>query len=228
MGELYIVATPIGNLGDITLRALEVLKSVDFILSEDTRVSQKLLNHYGIKKTLIAYHQHSLEVVEQKLIKLLAEDKKLALVTDAGTPGVSDPGGRLIEVVLKANPETKIIPIPGASALTTLISVAGVKLDHFLFLGFLPHKKGRQTLLKEIAKSDQPIIVYESKHRLLKLLDELNALIPKTELIIGRELTKMHETIYRGTADTISKILKAQPLAQKGEFVLIINQYGQK
>ena len=228
MGELYIVATPIGNLSDITLRALQVLKSVDFILSEDTRVSQKLLNHYEIKKPLIAYHQHSLATSEQKLIKLLAEGKNLALVTDAGTPGVSDPGGRLIEAVLKANPITKIIPIPGASALTSLISVAGIKLDHFLFLGFLPHKKGRQTTLKTIAQSDKPIIVYESKHRLLKLLDELNALIPKTELIVGRELTKIHETIYRGTASAIAEILKNQPVAQKGEFVLIINQYGQK
>jgi len=147
MGTLYIVATPIGNLQDITLRALETLKEVDFVLAEDTRITKKLLAHYDIKTPLISYHQHSKESVMEKTLTLLSEGKNLALAVDAGTPGVCDPGNELIAFLFKKNPETKIVPIPGPSALTALLSVAGIPMDKFLFLGYPPHKKREKEIL---------------------------------------------------------------------------------
>ncbi|PWB38498.1 MAG: 16S rRNA (cytidine(1402)-2'-O)-methyltransferase [Parcubacteria group bacterium] len=217
---LYIVATPIGNLADLTLRALDTLRSADYILAEDKRVSAKLLAHYDIRKPLLVWQQHSSDRDWQKIKLLLQTDKKVALITDAGTPGVSDPGGKLIELVLQQLPEQKIVPIPGVSALTALISVAGIALDHFSFLGFLPHKKGRQTLMTKIKNSDQPIIFFESVHRIMKTLEQLRD-CPK-KLIIGRELTKQFETIYRGTAREIADILNKDPKQIKGEFTLIV------
>lgn len=222
MSKLYIVATPIGNLADMTFRAVETLQTVDVVLAEDKRVSKKLLDHYKIKAGLFIWQQHSKFKDWQKVKSLLAEDKNIALVTDAGTPGLSDPGGKLIELILAELPETEIIPIPGASALTTLISVAGIQLDKFLFLGFLPHKKGRQTLIQQIKDSKVPVIFFESVHRIVKSLEQL-ADCPK-KLIIGRELTKQFETIYRGTATEILEILKQDKKQVKGEFVVIVDK----
>jgi len=218
---LYIVSTPIGNLSDITLRALEVLKSVDIVLAEDTRVSSKLFSHHNIDTKLISWHQHSEAKEFNKLTIYFAEGKDVALITDAGSPGVSDPGGKLIELVLSNFPDTKIVPIPGASALTAIISVAGVAMDKFVFLGFLPHKKGRQTLMTEIKESQRPVIFFESVHRILKALEQLSDC--DKQLIVGRELTKQFETIYRGRAKEILAILNKDKSQIKGEFVIIVN-----
>ena len=228
MGILYVVATPIGNLEDITLRALRILKEVDLILCEDTRTTKKLLERYNIGTKTLSYHQHSDETKVNQVISLIGEGKNLALVTDAGTPGISDPGGVLIAAALRAG--VHIESVPGPSALTAAISVAGVPLDKFLFLGFLPHKKGRQTLLKKIAESEYPVILYESVHRINKLLAELlelersrlNSLGGGYQLILFRELTKKFETVYRGTVEEVKNQLK--PEETKGEFVVIITK----
>ena len=219
---LYIVATPIGNLADITLRALEVLSSVDVILAEDTRVSKKLLSHHNINTPIISWHQHSSERDFKNLSHYFVEQKNIALITDAGSPGISDPGGKLIELVLGSFPETKIVPIPGVSALTAIVSVAGVPMDRFLFLGFLPHKKGRQTLIGEIKNSKLPVIFFESVHRIEKALTQLSDCAK--QLIVGRELTKQFETIYRGQAKEILQTLQKDKSQIKGEFVIIVNK----
>ncbi|NTW22871.1 16S rRNA (cytidine(1402)-2'-O)-methyltransferase [Candidatus Falkowbacteria bacterium] len=177
MPTLYIVATPIGNLEDLTLRALRILKEVDFILCEDTRVTGKLLAHYEIKTPTISYHQHSNLHKVDRVLSLLEEGKNLALVTDAGTPGISDPGGMLVQAVLeKFDDEVKVESVPGASAVTAALSISGVAADKFVFLGFPPHKKGRQTFIMKIIESEFPVVVYESKHRIIKFLEELKAL----------------------------------------------------
>ncbi|MEI7451923.1 MAG: 16S rRNA (cytidine(1402)-2'-O)-methyltransferase [Candidatus Falkowbacteria bacterium] len=219
---LYIVSTPIGNLEDITLRALRTLKEVDYILCEDTRVAGKLLAHYEIKSKLISFHQHSSPEKVKYLIDLLRLGNSLALITDAGTPGISDPGGKLIEEILKLDADAKIVSIPGASAITALVAVSGMPIDRFAFYGFLPNKNGRQKMLKEIALAQYPVILYESKHRILKMLREIILIMPSAYLVVGRELTKMHETIYRGSAESILQTLEATAVEQKGEFVVII------
>lgn len=220
MSTLYIVATPIGNLEDITLRAIRILKEVDFVLCEDTRVTRTLLNHYQITTPTLSFHQHSEKFEIAKIISLLKEGKNLALVTDAGTPGVSDPGGVLVAAALSAVPDCQIASVPGPSALTAAISISGLPMDKFLFLGFLPHKKGRQTLLKKISASEYPVVLYESVHRIGKLLDELSD--QGYHLVVCRELTKKFETIYRGTvAEVIGQI---KPTEVKGEFVVIIHR----
>lgn len=222
MSTLYIIATPIGNLEDITLRALRILKEVDFVLCEDTRVTRTLLNHYQITTPTLSFHQHSDKFEVEKLVCLLREGKNLALVTDAGTPGVSDPGGVLVaEAVKQFGAEVKIETIPGPSALTAAIAISGLPMEKFLFLGFLPHKKGRQTLLKKIAESEYPVVLYESVHRISKLLNEL--LGQDYQLVVGRELTKKFETVYRGTVEEVVSQLK--PMEVKGEFVVIIHKH---
>ena len=222
MGTLYIVATPIGNLKDITLRALEILQEVDFVLAEDTRVTKKLLSHYNIQTPSMSYHQHSKESVMEKVLQLLVEQKNLALVMDAGTPGISDPGNELIAFLLKKNPGIKIVPIPGASAHTALASISGILMDKFLFLGFPPQKKGRTKFFKEIVESKRPAIFYESPYRILKSLRELGELDPKFSLVVGRELTKVFETIYRGSIEQVIKQLEKEK--QRGEFVVVVYQ----
>lgn len=219
---LYIVATPIGNLSDITLRALEVFKGVDLILCEDTRQTQKLLNHYEIKVPTLSYHQHSKLSKIDLILEKLEQGKNLALVSDAGTPGISDPGSYLVKKVVERFGETvKIIPIPGPSALASLASACGLPVDDFLFLGFLPHKKGRQTLIKEILDSERTIFLYESPHRIKKFLAELKTVgIGDRQIVVGRELTKMFETIYRGTAEQVDQELT--PDQVRGEFVVAI------
>ena len=218
---LYIVATPIGNLKDITLRALEVLQSVDLIACEDTRVTAKLLNHYEIKKPLISYHQHSKIGKVDKIIGELKEGKKVALVTDAGTPGVSDPGNVLVAEAIKNGIE--VSPIPGVSALATIISVAGTDMQRFIFLGFPPHKKGRETFFKKVLQYDLPVIYYDSVYRVLKNLELLRELGGKNrQIILGRELTKMYEEIIRGNIDDILKFFQNNPDKLKGEFVICL------
>ncbi|MCH7552203.1 16S rRNA (cytidine(1402)-2'-O)-methyltransferase [Patescibacteria group bacterium] len=221
MGTLFVVATPIGNLKDITLRALKTLKEVDFILAEDTRVTKKLLSHYDIQTPLISYHQHSKESVMEKALQLLLKGKNLALVSDAGTPGICDPGNELIAFLLKSNQEIQIISIPGVSAVTTLLSVAGIPTDKFLFLGYPPHKKGRKKFFEEVVASKYPVLFYESPHRIMKSLKELEVLDSNFALVVGRELTKKFETIYRGSSKDIQKKLEENLV--KGEFVVLVH-----
>ncbi len=224
MPTLYIVATPIGNLKDITLRALETLKEVDFILCEDTRQTLKLLNHYQIKKPLISYHQHSKIAKVDYIIALLKRGKKLAQVTDSGTPGISDPGSRLIEEVQKALSGLKVIPIPGASALTAALSVSGYPLKEFTFLGFLPVKKGRRKIFEQISKSQYPVIFYESPYRIVKTLSEIGAVLGgEREIAVFRELTKKFETVYKGPIKIVLEEIKSDII--KGEFVVLIKNY---
>lgn len=223
-GTLYIVATPIGNLGDITLRALEVLRKVDLVLCEDTRVTSKLLHHYEIKVPTRSFHQHSSDSKMEMVASLLEEGKNIALVTDAGTPGLSDPGGRLVEAVRESlSQAARIESVPGPSALAAALSISGWNLDRFLFLGFLPHKKGRQTKIKEIVASEYPVILYESKHRILKLLQELEkAGGEKMKVALARELTKKHESFYQGSPLVVRRELEKTPADTKGEFVVMI------
>lgn len=223
MGILYVVATPIGNLEDITFRALRVLKEVDAILCEDTRVTSKLLAHYSIRKSLVSYHQHSRIQRIEEILKRLERGERLALVSDAGTPGISDPGNALVAHVRERLPDIIIIPIPGPSALGALASVAGIPMDTFLFLGFPPHKKGRQAFFQRIALSDIPVVFYESKYRILKTFGELSTAShaddQRLRIVCGRELTKHFESILAGTIDEVMSALEASSL--KGEFTII-------
>ncbi len=223
-GSLYIVATPIGNLEDITFRAVRILGEVDLILCEDTRVTAKLLTKYEIKKSLRRFDAHSSESGRQAIIELLREGKNIALVTDAGTPAISDPASLLVEDVRRElGAEARVIPIPGASALTTSLSASGTPASDFLFLGFLPHKKGRQTLMKEIAESKRAVVFYESPHRILKCLAELSEHVGERKIVIARELTKIYEEYISGTPNEVAKILTESSEKQKGEFVVIVS-----
>lgn len=218
---LFIVATPIGNLGDISPRALDCLRKADIVLCEDTRQTSKLLHHYEIKVTTMSYHQHSTASRVAEIRALLDEGKNLALVSDAGTPGISDPGNKLIADLISINPETEISPLPGASAMISALSVSGFPTDKFLFLGFPPHKKGRQTFFREVAANDVTTVFYESNHRIAKCLQELSVVLePNRQIMIARELTKQFESIYRGT---ISELL-SKKIPPKGEFVVVISK----
>ena len=222
--KLYIVATPIGNLEDITLRAIRVLKEVDLILCEDTRVTRKLLDRYEIKTPTMSYHSQSKLSKAEKILNLLKEGKNLALVSDAGTPTISDPGVLLVsQIKEKFGGNISIIPIPGPSALITALSASGVSASEFLFLGFLPHKKGRETLFKEIAGSKRTVVFYESPHRILKTLVSLKKhLNPDRKVVIGRELTKIFEEIISGTPEELLNYFKQNSEKVKGEFVVIV------
>jgi len=233
---LYIVATPIGNLDDISLRAISVLRSADFIFAEDTRVTRVLLEKYNIPIKTISYHQHSGFQKIDYIIELLKDGKNLALVTDAGTPGINDPGNYLIMKVLEAIPDLKIVPIPGANAAISALSVSGFPTDKFVYLGFPPHKKGRQIFFKSISEIEETIVFYESKHRILKALDELKEFSrigdpvklsngnngASRKIMIARELTKQFETIYRGTIDEVMLKLNSHKDNLLGEFVVVI------
>lgn len=224
MAKLYIVATPIGNLEDITLRALRILGEVDIVLCEDTRVTKKLLQKYSIATPTLSYHVRSGAAKTEKIIRLLEAGKALALVSDAGTPTISDPGVFLVRK-LREHFKTgiTIIAIPGASAVTAALSVSGVPSSEFLFLGFLPHKKGREKLFKEITESKRTVIFYESPHRILKTLESLNSCLPEDkEVVITRELTKMHEEIVVGTAGEVCLYFKNNPDKVKGEFSVVV------
>ncbi len=224
MAKFYVVATPIGNMGDITLRALEVLKEVDLILCEDTRETGKILNKYGIKKPTMSYHAQSKLAKTDKIFELLEEGKNLALVSDAGTPGISDPGAMLVsQIKEKFESNVEVVPIPGATALITALSASGLPTHEFTFLGFLPHKKGRETLFKEIADSKRTMAFYESPHRILKTLESLQKFCPNKKVCIARELTKIYEEFKTGTAQELLEYLTKNPIKQKGEFTVLVS-----
>jgi 16S rRNA (cytidine1402-2'-O)-methyltransferase len=220
---LYVVATPIGNLEDITLRALRILKESDVVLCEDTRVTRKLLGHYAVTTPIISYHEHSGKTKYDKVLDLLADGKTLALVTDAGTPCISDPGAHLVAHVHAHMPEVPIVSVPGASALVASIAVAGILHDSFTFLGFPPHKKGRKTFFEQMATSDIPVVFYESPHRFMKALDAIEESAgAHRQLIVCRELTKFHEEVVRGDVASVHAHYQTHLDTVRGEFVVIL------
>lgn len=214
-GTLFVVGTPIGNLGDITRRAVQTLRDVDVVCCEDTRVTAKLLAAYEIKKPLLSLHEHSDDATIAKVVAMLAEGKCAAYVSDAGTPGVSDPGGKLVAAVATAG--HRVEPIPGPSALTAALSVAGFPTEPCTFVGFPPHKKGRNTFFADVAGREEAVVLYESTHRIEKTL----AVLPQDRVaLVGRELTKLHETLYRGTIAQVTEQLTKT--SSKGEFVIVL------
>lgn len=222
MGTLYIVATPIGNLEDISQRALRILSEADLILCEDTRVTQRLLDRYQIRVKTMSYHQHSEIQKTKEIIGLLKEGKNIALVSDAGTPGISDPGNRLIAELFEAEPASiSVVPVPGPSALTAAASIAGFSMDKFIFLGFPPVKKKRKKFFEEAVDSGYPAVFYESPYRIIKTLKEISILTDR-KITVCRELTKKFETIYRGTAQEIAQELGKGEA--RGEFVVILKE----
>lgn len=222
-GNLYIVATPIGNLEDITLRAVRILKEVDLIAAEDTRHTLKLLNHLEISKPMISYHRHNEGERTDDLIKELEAGKQIALVSDAGTPGICDPGEEIIKRCIEKN--IKIIPIPGACAMVNALIASGVSTKEFSFLGFLPlNKKTRREKLEEIKNSNKTTILYEAPHKLKNTLKDLSDIVENRKMVLARELTKIHEEYIRGTVDEL--IEKSENL--KGEIVLIIEESKKK
>lgn len=216
-GILYVVATPIGNLEDITYRAINILKSVDIIAAEDTRHTLKLLNHYEISKHLISYHRHNEEIKSGELIKELKEGKDIALVSDAGTPGICDPGEVVIKKCIKE--EIKVVPVPGACAFVNALISSGLNTDTFLFLGFLPlNKKNRKQKLEQIKESTQTTIIYEAPHKLQSTLKDLEEFVSDRNVVLARELTKIHEEFIRGNIKGI--IEKSKDV--KGEMIILI------
>jgi len=232
---LYVIATPIGNLEDISLRAVSVLNSVDLILAEDTRVTKNLLDKYNIK-TPMTINPDALPRRGRgpdrfasgkinEIISMLKEGSNLALVSDAGTPGINDPGNYLISQILEEIPDIKIVAVPGANAAIAALSISGFSTDKFVYLGFPPHKKGRQTFFKKIGQMDETVVFYESKHRILKALKELNTIsqLEDRQIMVARELTKQFETIYRGTSEEVFNRLNKGKENLLGEFVVVVN-----
>lgn len=236
MSKFYVVATPIGNMGDITFRALKTLKEVDLILCEDTRETKKILQKYNINKPTLSYHSQSKLSKLDKIFELLEEGKNLALVSDAGTPTISDPGAMLIskikekyspkldlgEIPLSPTSGIQVIPIPGASAVIAALSASGLPTHEFAFLGFLPHKKGRETLFKEIAQSKRTMVFYESPHRILKTLESLAKFCPNKKVCLAREITKIYEEFKTGSPSELLDYLIKNPIHQKGEFTVLV------
>jgi 16S rRNA (cytidine1402-2'-O)-methyltransferase len=217
-GKLYIVSTPIGNLKDITLRAIETLNEVDFIICEDTRVTSVLLKQYNIIKQLISFNAVSETKKIPAVIERLLRGQSYALVSDSGTPAISDPGVRLVSKAVKN--EIEVITIPGATALISALTISGIPTDSFVFEGFLPQKKGRQKKLKELAEEKRTIVVYESSHRITKLIDELVEYLPERYIVVCRELTKKFEETWRGYPAELKEHLAEKTI--KGEFVVVI------
>ena len=216
-GKLYIVATPIGNLEDITLRALRILKEVDLIAAEDTRQTLKLLNHFEIAKPLISYHRHNEEIKSDILIEKLKNGENIALVSDAGTPGICDPGEEIIKKAIQENIE--VIPIPGACAMINALIASGIDTKEFCFLGFLPlNKKLRKLKLEEIKKSEKTIIIYEAPHKMKPTLNDLKDILENREIVLARELTKIHEEFIRKNINELLNEIDDL----KGEMILII------
>ena len=218
--KLFLIATPIGNLSDISFRAIETLKSVDLLCCEDKRVTAKLLNYYEISVPMRVYHDHNKERQTPKIIAELQSGKTVGLVTDAGMPGISDPAFYLVRAAISENIE--IITIPGASAGITALVASGLPTDRFVFEGFLPRKKGRQTRLKNLADEERTIIFYESPHRIERLLGEILEFLGDKQVVIARELTKIHESFYRGTANELKNNLHS--ITKKGEFVVMVGK----
>lgn len=217
---LYLVPTPIGNLGDITLRGLDILKTVDTILAEDTRTSSKLLNHYEIKKPLQSFHIFNEHKTLGGLIKRMQDGQVMALITDAGTPGISDPGFLLVRECLKSG--LRIESLPGATAFVPALVNSGFPTDRFVFEGFLPHKKGRQTLLKKLSEEERTIILYESPHRLVKALEQLLEFFgAERQVSVSRELTKLYEETFTGSVIEVLEHFRQKEV--KGEIVIVID-----
>ncbi|MEK7537582.1 MAG: 16S rRNA (cytidine(1402)-2'-O)-methyltransferase [Patescibacteria group bacterium] len=221
MAFLFVVGTPIGNLEDLTHRAESVLRSASVIACEDTRVTKKLLSRYDITTPTVSIHHHTPASELERLLDRVAHGENAAVVTDAGMPGVSDPGGKLIARAVERG--IAVQSVPGPSALTAAVSLSGVPTDQFLFLGFLPHKKGRETLFKRIAATAEAVVLYESPHRLLKTLQSLSAILPtERQVVVCRELTKIHESVIRGSAETVRKHYTDYPDQVRGEIVIVI------
>jgi 16S rRNA (cytidine1402-2'-O)-methyltransferase len=224
LGTLYIVPTPIGNLEDMTLRAIRILKEVDMVLCENTSVTQRLFKEYDITtKTTVFYAQTGIKNIE-KIMNLLQEGKSLALVSDAGTPTISDPGVLLIDKVRRELMDVKIVALPGASALVTALSASGITSSTFTFYGFIPHKKGRETLFKTIAESEHTSVFYESVHRIEKTLESLDGYLEEIRIVvIARELTKLHEEVVRGNSEEIKEYFILNKDHLRGEFIVIVS-----
>ena len=232
-GILYLVATPIGNLEDITFRAINILKEVDLIAAEDTRHTLKLLNHYEISKPLISYHRHNEEIKVDGLIEKLKEGKNIAVVSDAGTPAICDPGEVIVKEALKEN--IKVVPIPGACAFVNALVASGLDTKEFIFYGFLSiNKKLRKEKLEQIKKEDKTIILYEAPHKLKNTLEDLEKILEDRKIVIARELTKIHEEFIKGTVKEILEkytepkgehiiLIEANPIKQEDEEKLKIN-----
>jgi 16S rRNA (cytidine1402-2'-O)-methyltransferase len=218
-GTLYIVSTPIGNLNDITFRAVEVLKQVDLIACEDTRRTKILLEKFGLAKNPISYYNYNERQRAEEIIRELKSGKNVSLVSDSGTPGISDPGFVLIKRAIEEN--ITVIPIPGPTAFVCALVGSGLPMDEFVFVGFLPHKKGRKTKLKKLSDEERTIILYESPHRLIKTLNEILEIFGDREIAVAKELTKIHEEFFRGKISEVLK--KLTPDKIKGEFVIVIS-----
>lgn len=218
--KLFIVATPIGNLQDLTARAREVLSGVKLVFAEDTRVAAKLLAHIGATPRVIALHHHTEGAALAKAIGELEAAGEAALVSDAGTPGISDPGNQFIRELLNRGADVATIPIPGASSVTAALSICGFPTDRFRVLGFPPHKNKRNKYFDEVAATEETVVVLESVHRIKKTLQDLNRVMPDRQMMVARELTKIYETVYRGTAAEID--VHISDSETRGEFVIII------
>jgi len=219
VGTLYLVSTPIGNLDDISYRAVRILSGVDLIAAEDTRTTKILLDHFHIQKPLISYHNFNERQRSAQLVQKLKSGTSIALVSDAGTPGISDPAYRVVHDAIREH--IPVVPVPGASAFLAALVVSGMPMEKFVYEGFLPHKKGRKTRLEQLAREDRTIILYESPHRLLRTLRDILAVLGDRDVVVARELTKKFEEVLRGkTSELISRI-STRPL--KGEFVIVIS-----
>jgi len=216
---IHIIPTPIGNLEDITLRALRLLKESDIILVEDTRITKKLLNHYGVKTKMLAYHSFNEHKKLNIIIKKIEAGQKISLVSDAGMPGISDPGFLLIRECLKF--KINVICLPGPTAFVPALIQSGIPCDRFIFEGFLPTKKGRKTRLFDITNQSKTVIIYESPHRILKTLSELHKICPTRKIVVLKELTKIYETVYRGQVKEVVNSISHSVI--KGEFIIILN-----
>lgn len=228
LGTLSIVATPIGNMEDITLRALRTLREADYVLAEDTRMTGKLLKHHSIEQKLKRYDVHASDALHHVVLQDLRGGKHIALVSDAGTPGVSDPGVMLVAraraLSREAGTDIHIETIPGPSAVTAAFSIAGISGNQFTFLGFVPQKKGRETFFKNLTTVEYAAIFFESTHRIMKTLEALSAHLPKEwQVSVARELTKIHEEFIKDTAENVLQYFLENPVHQKGEFVLIVD-----
>lgn len=225
MGTLYIVATPIGNLDDLSRRARDTLAAVSVIYAEDTRVTAKLLQSQNIDTPMKSYHQHSTEKVVEGLVQVLRDGSDVALVSDAGTPGINDPGGALVAHVLRELEGVVITPIPGPNAAIAALSVSGFPADRYRYLGFVPHKKGRQTFFAQLAEHSETQVFYESKHRIQRALEQMRNVLGERSIVVARELTKQFETFYRGTAAEVAEQLTDDEI--RGEFVVVVGPLKQ-
>lgn len=220
MGTLYIIATPIGNLDDVSVRMLATIRELDVLFCEDTRVTGRLLSRYELTVPMKPYREDLHFKLMGSIVQMLKEGKTVGLVSDAGTPGISDPGTRLVRDVLLAAPKTKVIPISGPSAVVTALSASGFESGQFVFMGFPPHKKGRTAFFKDALAESRTTVLYESTHRIDKALELIAELEPGRKLCVVRELTKLHETFYRGPAKEV--LTQLDETSRKGEFVIII------